>query len=92
MPRNQKSQSNDSAQLSVRCDADLKARYSQILDDEGRSMSDDLRDHMKAVVERHDGATDRDELPDDDALRTAVTTLDEYVDPETRRIPVGAAE
>jgi len=95
MPRNQKSVSNDSAQLSVRCDAALKQRYSDVLDDEGDSMSDDLREHMEAVVARHDGASEygtNDRLPDDDVLRRAYHVLDEYVDPDTRTIAVGAAE
>lgn len=95
MPRNQKSVSNDSAQLSVRCDADLKQQYADVLDDEGDSMSNDLREHMEAVVARHDAASNygvNDRLPDDDVLRRAFNVLDEYADPDTRTIGVEAAE
>lgn len=95
MPRNQKSASNDSAQLSVRCDAELKQQYADVLDDEGKSMSDDLREHMEATVARADGASSygvNDRLPDDETLRRAYHFLDEYVDPDTRSIDVDAAE
>ncbi|PSQ06136.1 hypothetical protein BRC97_07090 [Halobacteriales archaeon QS_6_71_20] len=52
MPRNQQSKSNDSAQLSVRCDPELKDDYQDVLDERGDSMSDDLRRHMETVVRR----------------------------------------
>lgn len=95
MPRKQKSASNDSAQLSVRCDADLKQQYADVLEEKGKSMSDDLRDHMKATVAAADGSSSygvNDQLPDDDTLRRAFHVLEEYVDPDTRSIDVDAAE
>ena len=80
MPRNQKSQSNTSAQLSVRCDADLKEQYQNALDYEGKSMSDDLRDHMQTVVERHGGKTD-DLLPDKPKPRKGLRVLVDHAYP-----------
>ncbi|MFC6785068.1 hypothetical protein ACFQFH_19995 [Halobaculum halobium] len=76
MPRNQQSKSNDSAQLSVRCDAELKEDYQDVLDERGDSMSDDLRRHMEAVVRRERGRDTSDEFrPDDDTLARVYDAL-----------------
>ena len=80
MPRNQQSKSNTSAQLSVRCDADLKEQYQNALDDDGKSMSDDLRDHMQTVVKRHGGKTD-DLLPEKPKLRKGLKVLADHAYP-----------
>lgn len=77
MPRNQQSASNSSAQLSVRCDSDLKEQYKDALDDQGKSMSDDLREHMQRVVERHGGKTD-DLLPSKPKLRKGLKVLADH--------------
>jgi len=93
MPRNQPSASNTSAQLSVRCDAELKERYKDALDAEGRTMSEDLRRHMEQVVAEHGGAvSNAGPLPDDDELATAYSRLDDLADPDTRTISAEAAE
>jgi antitoxin component of RelBE/YafQ-DinJ toxin-antitoxin module len=93
MPRNEPSASNTSAQLSVRCDAELKERYKDALDAEGRTMSEDLRRHMEQVVAEHGGAvSSAGHLPDDDELATAYTRLDDLADPDTRTISADAAE
>jgi antitoxin component of RelBE/YafQ-DinJ toxin-antitoxin module len=93
MPRNEPSASNTSAQLSVRCDAELKERYKDALDAEGRTMSEDLRRHMEQVVAEHGGAVSNPgHLPDDDELATAYTRLDDLADPDTRTISADAAE
>ncbi|WP_435062367.1 hypothetical protein [Halobaculum sp. EA56] len=76
MPRKQQSKSNDSAQLSVRCDAELKAEYQDVLDDRGDSMSDDLRRHMESVVRRARGRDTSDEYrPDDETLARVYDAL-----------------
>jgi antitoxin component of RelBE/YafQ-DinJ toxin-antitoxin module len=93
MPRNEPSASNTSAQLSVRCDAELKERYKDALDAEGRTMSEDLRQHMERVVAEHGGAvSNAGHLPEDDELATAYTRLDDLADPDTRTISADAAE
>jgi antitoxin component of RelBE/YafQ-DinJ toxin-antitoxin module len=93
MPRNEPSASNTSAQLSVRCDAELKERYKDALDAEGRTMSEDLRRHMEQVVAEHGGAvSNAGHLPDDDELATAYTRLDDLADPDTRTLSADAAE
>jgi antitoxin component of RelBE/YafQ-DinJ toxin-antitoxin module len=93
MPRNEPSASNTSAQLSVRCDAELKERYKDALDAEGRTMSEDLRRHMEQVVAEHGGTVGRaGHLPDDDELATAYTRLDDLADPDTRTVSAEAAE
>jgi antitoxin component of RelBE/YafQ-DinJ toxin-antitoxin module len=93
MPRNEPSASNTSAQLSVRCDAELKERYKDALDAEGRTMSEDLRQHMEQVVAEHGGAvSSAGHLPEDDELATAYTRLDDLADPDTRTISADAAE
>jgi len=74
MPRNQKSNSNTSDQLSVRCDGDLKQQYKAALDDQGKSMSEDLREHMQKVVERHGGQTD-DLLPQQPKARKGLKAI-----------------
>jgi len=74
MPRNQPFASNTSAQLSVRCDAELKERYKDALDAEGRTMSEDLRRHMERAIAEHGGSVgNAGHLPDDDELATAYT-------------------
>lgn len=95
MPRKQKSRSNTSSQLSVRCDADLKEQYAAVLEDKGRSMSDDLREHMEHVVSAAETSSSygvNDQLPEDETLRKAYHVLNKYVDPDTRSIDVDAAE
>jgi antitoxin component of RelBE/YafQ-DinJ toxin-antitoxin module len=93
MPRNEPSASNTSAQLSVRCDAELKERYKNALDAGGRTMSEDLRRHMEQVVAEHGGSVgNASHLPDDDELATAYTRLDDLADPDTRTISADAAE
>ena len=67
MPRNQQSKSNNSAQLTARCDEDLKDEYKDVLDDRGETISDDLRRHMEAVVRRAHGREADDEFRPDDA-------------------------
>jgi len=61
----------------VRCDAELKKQYKAALDDEGKSMSEDLREHMQTVVERHGGKTD-DLLPDRPKLRKGLKVLADH--------------
>lgn len=80
MPRNQKSESNTSAQLSVRCEADLKEQYKETLDEQGKSMSDDLREHMQTVVRRYGGQTD-DLLPEKPKLRKGLKVLADHAYP-----------
>lgn len=93
MPRSQASASNGSAQLSVRTDEDLKREYKTALDAEGKSMSDDLREHMKRKVAEHGGNVGRDDhLPADDDLATAYVRLDELASPDKRRVPVEVAK
>lgn len=93
MPRNEPSASNTSAQLSVRCDAELKSRYKDALDAEGRTMSEELRRHMEQVVAERGGAvSNAGHLPDDDELATAYARLDDLADPDTRTVSTDAAE
>lgn len=93
MPRNEPSASNTSAQLSVRCDAELKEHYKDALDAEGRTMSEDLRRHMEQVVAEHGGAVgNASHLPNDDELATAYTRLDDLADPDRRTVSAEAAE
>jgi len=76
MPRNQQSASNHSAQLTARCDEDLKNDYKEVLDDRGESISDDLRRHMETVVRRARGRETTDEYrPSDDTLSRVYDAL-----------------
>lgn len=90
MPRNEPSASNTSAQLSVRCDDDLKQQYKKALGD--TAMSDDLREHMERVVAEHGGrVTDTGGLPENDELRTAYRRLDTLAWPDDHRVDVETA-
>ena len=86
MPRNQQSASNTDAQLSVRCDEDLKAAYKDALDAQGTSMSDDLREHMEAVVRANsDRPGPQEHRPTDSTLRAVYDSLLTYSN-ETLRL------
>jgi len=91
MPRNQQSKSNTSAQLSVRCEADLKEQYKDAIGD--TAMSDDLRQYMKRVVDENGGDTGSgDGLPNDDELRQAYLRLDKLASPDDHRVDYETAE
>jgi hypothetical protein len=78
--------------VTARCRKSLKEQYQAVLDDQGRSMSDDLREHMEHVVAEHGDQSLRGGGPDGPQLAEAHHALSRNADPDTHRINTDAAE
>jgi len=78
--------------VTARCSESLKEQYQAVLDAQGRSMSDDLREHMEETVNRHADDPDGAQLPKGQQLADAYRALWRNADPDTHRIDSGVAE
>jgi antitoxin component of RelBE/YafQ-DinJ toxin-antitoxin module len=97
MPRMGKNGYSDAetgqAKVTTRCPEELKEEYQQVLDEQGRSMSEDVREHMQAVVNASEGTSiGNNALPDNERLATAYKALRRHADPDTGGIETDVAE
>lgn len=88
MPSNPTPSSKGQTQLSVRTDEELKDQYTDALDEQGKTITEDVREHMRDVVAEYNGETD-DGLNDD--MAAALDTLRTVADPQTNRVTVDRA-
>jgi len=74
--------------LRVRVSEELRDEYERTLQLEGRSVSEDLRQHVRDVVR---SGAEMSGLPDEGELREAYVLLDELASPDDRRVRVPVA-
>lgn len=75
-------------QLKTRVSEELRGEYERKLQLEGRSVSEDLRQHVRDVVR---SGAEMSGLPDDGELREAYVLLDELASPDDRRVRASVA-
>jgi antitoxin component of RelBE/YafQ-DinJ toxin-antitoxin module len=96
MPRmgadEERRQRRGQTKVTTRCPEELKADYKDVLDEQGRSMSDDLREHMQAVVNAHSNRPDDGTVPGDDQLAAAYKALRRAADPDHQTVKTEVAE
>jgi len=74
--------------LQTRVSEELREEYERKLQLEGRSVSEDLRRHVRDVVR---SGAEMSGLPDDGELREAYVLLDELAAPDDRRVRASVA-
>ena len=72
----------------ARISEELREEYERKLQLEGRSVSEDLRRHVREVVR---SGAEMSGLPDDAELREAYVLLDELASPDDRRVRASVA-
>jgi len=75
-------------EIRTRISEELRDEYERKLQLEGRSISEDLRQHIRDVV--RDGA-ETSGLPEEPELREAYVLLDELASPDDRRVQASVA-
>jgi hypothetical protein len=74
--------------LQTRVSEELREEYERTLQLEGRSVSEDLRRHVRDVVR---SGAETSGLPDEAELREAYVLLDELASPDDRRVRASVA-